>query len=221
MTQTLALRSDAEAEAERLRAVRLTSAFFRNRRPGTFPQGVPVADQVCVTTIRRSKRGPLNTSGAIFFGRVNVVDASGRVLEDLLVPVQVEFRASIHGKRRGDLKREAQEIHDRCQPAVIGALREHISTRLTNISDQSGHGLARALRREGHLARLLADEMPALVQAGLFDRRAVNEHESARSHETAASNESDARRRALQPAMLGITVRGPDIVLLLLVNATA
>lgn len=221
MTQTLALRSDAEAEAERLRAVRSTPAFLRNRRPGTFPQGVPIADHVSVTTIRRSKRRPLNTSGAIFFGRVNVVDASGRVLEELLVPVQVEFRASIHGKRRNDLRRDAQDIHDRCQPAVVEAVREHVSTRLTNISDQSGHGLARSMRREGHLARLLADEVPALVQAGLFDRRALNEHESARSHEIAASNESDARRRALQSAMLGITVRGPDIVLLLVVNATA
>jgi hypothetical protein len=212
MTQTLALRSDAEAEAERLRAVRSTSAFGH---------AVPVADQVSVTTIRRSKLGPLSNSGAIFFGRVNIVDASGRVLEDLLVPVQVEFRASIHGQRRRDLKHHAQQIHDRYQPAVVGAVREHVSTRLTNISDQCRCGLARSMRREEHLVRLLAGEIPALVQAGLFDRRAVNEHESARSHEAAASNESDARRRALQSAMLGITMREPEIVLLLLVNATA
>jgi hypothetical protein len=217
MTQTLALRSDAEAETERLRAVRSTSAFGH---------AVPVVDQVCVTTIRRSKVGPLSNSGAIFFGRVNIVDASGRVLEDLLVPVQVEFRASIHGQRRHgqrrrDLRRDAQEIHDRYRPAVVGAVRDHVSTRLTHISEQWSCGFALSMRREEHLAKLLAGEIQTLVQAGLFDRRAVNERESARSQETAASNESDARRLALQSAMLGITMRGPDIVLLVLVNATA
>jgi hypothetical protein len=212
MTQILALRSDAEAEAETLRALRSTAACSH---------AVPITDQVSLTTIRRSKQGPLGDSGAIFFARVKIVDASGRVLEDLLVPVRVKFRALIRGKRRRDVRRDGQDIHDRHQPAVVAAVREHVSTRLTNISNQYGSGLARSMRREEHLARLLAGEIPALVQPGLFDRRAVKERESARSDETTASHESDARRRALQSALHGITMREPDIVLLLLVNRTA
>jgi hypothetical protein len=209
MTQILALRSDAEEEAETLRAVRSISASGPT---------APVTDRVCTTMVRRLKRGPLGHSGAIFFGSVKIVDASGRVLEDLLVPVQVKFRARLHGKRRRDVCRDGQEIYDRHQPAVVEAVREHVSRRLMNISDKYGCGLARLMRREDHLARLLGDETPALVQAGLFDRRAVKERDSARIDEAAASDESNARMRALQSAMLGITVRGPDIVLLLLVD---
>lgn len=212
MTQTLDLRSDAEAEAETLRAIRSTSAGCH---------AAPITDQVFVTAIRRLKQGPLDHPGAIFFVHVTIVDAAGRALEDLLVPVHVKFRALIHRRRRRDVRRDGEDIHDRHQTAVVAAVREHVSTRLTNISNQYDCGLARSIRREEQLSRLLAGERPSLVQAGLFDRRAIKEYESARSDDTAASDDSDARRYALQSAVLGMTMRGPDIVLLLLVKATA
>jgi transposase len=210
MTQVLMLRSDAEAEAERLRAVRATSPCAHT---------AAMTDQVPVTTIRRVKLGPLGSPGAIFFARAKVVDASGRVLEELLVPAQVKFRPLNHGKRRRDVRSDGRQVLDRHQPAVVAAVREHVSTRLTSISDQYGRGLARSTRREEHLGKLLAREIPALVQPSLFDRRALKDRESARSDDTTASKESDARKLALQSAVSGITMREPDIVLLLLVGA--
>jgi hypothetical protein len=203
------LRSDAEAEAGRLRAVRSTSPCSH---------AAAITDQVPVTMIRASARGPLRNPGAIFFVRVKVIDASGRVLEELLVPAQVKFHQMNHGKRRRDVRSDGQRVFDRHQADVVATVGEHVSTRLTNISDQYSSGLGRLTRREEHLTRLLAREIPAMVQASLFDRRAVKEHESARSEETAASQESDVRKRALQSAVPGITMRRPDIVLLLLVT---
>jgi hypothetical protein len=212
MTHTLTLRSDAEAEAAALRAVRSAST--------SSPTSL-IPDQVPVTAIRASKQGPLTSSGAIFLVRVKIADASGRVLEEPLVPVQLKCPALVHGKKRRDVRRAGQGIHDRHQPVVVAAVAAHVSSRLTSLFDRYGSELARSMRREAHLARLAASEVPVLVQAGLFDRRAVKEHDSARRDETAASHERDARRRALQSAMFGIAMRGPDIVLLLLVNATS
>jgi len=209
MTQVLMLRSDAEAEAGRLRAVRSTSPCSH---------AAAMTDQVPVTMIRASARGPLRNPGAIFFVRVKVIDASGRVLEELLVPAQVKFHQMNHGKRRRDVRSDGQQVFDRHQADVVATVGEHVSTRLTNISNQYWCGLGRLTRREEHLAGLLGREMPALVQPSLFDRRALRDRESARSDETAASEESDRRKRTLQSATLGLAMRGADIVLLLLVN---
>jgi hypothetical protein len=210
MTLTLELRSEAEAEAARLRRVRTIP------RPNL---AAAAADEIGVTMIRRSAEGPLAHAGAIFMVRARIVDRPGRLLEDFFVPVQLKLPVACVRRTRRSARDIAQQILALHAPAVIAAARQHISIRLAEMLVRYGGGVQRSIRREESLARLFATEAPPLVQAGLFDGRALKARASDRARELLASNESDARRRSLRSAMAEITAQEPDLVLVLLVSS--
>jgi hypothetical protein len=211
MTLTPALRAEAEAEARRLWAVRARSAVI---------QPMTAMGDIGVTTLRISPHGVLRDTAAIFFVRVRIIDGSGRLLEDVIVPVQLRLPLADRATRRSDVRDEAQLLIERHGPAAMAAVGPHLAVRLAEISRQYGPGLERAERRERWLGRIVKRDGHHLVQAGLFDRRSLKNLDAARRRELRASRESDARRQTLQSVMAGSSTLQPEIVLLLLIKTS-
>ena len=207
-----ALRHEAEAEARRLRAVRARSAVT---------QPTTALGDVGATTIRTSPHSVLRDPAVIFFVRVRIIDGSGRLLEDVMVPVQLRLPLADRATRRSDVRDNAQLLIVRHGPAAMAAVGTHLAVRVADISRQYGRGLERAERRERWLGRIVNHDGHHLVQAGLFDRRSLKDLDVARYRELRASRESNERRQTLQSGMTGLSTLQPEIVLLLLIKASA
>jgi hypothetical protein len=212
MILTPALRHEAEAEARRLWAVRAGPAVTQ---PTTAPGDVGAA------TLRTSPHNLLHDTAAIFFVRVRIIDGSGRLLEDVMLPVQLRLPLADRATRRSDVRDKAQLLIVRHGPAAMAAAGTHLAVRLAEISRQYGRGLERAERRERWLGRIVNHDGHHLVQAGLFDRRALKNLDAARYRVLRASRDSHERRQTLQSVMAGLSTLQPEIVLLLLIETTA
>jgi len=226
MTLTLVLRSEAEAEAARLTDVRARLAAPIRRKAKstdttTRPAPAGTFDGIAVTMIRGRAGGAFGRARAIVMTRARILDQPGRLLEELVVPIELKLPLVKPGRTRRAVKALAQRILDLHQPAVIAVAREQISNRLAQISAEYGRDVQRSIRREERLAAVLAIEAPPLVQAGLFDRRALKARASDRSRDSLAWDESDARRRALRSAVAAVTAQEPEIALVLLVSTSA
>ncbi len=172
----LELRAEAEADAVRIRANRTNPSA--NSAP--FQTGT-----VALTVLRRPGTGDVIRSGAIFFIRTRVVDGSGRLVENLLIPVEVRI-VSPTLRRRRDIRAHAQEVLDAHQAAVRSVALAEVARRITALAADYGHGLERARARESRLAETDAH---VLVQAGLFDRRHLqNQDRPVRFHPMTASS---------------------------------
>jgi hypothetical protein len=175
---------------------------------------------VGATTLRPSPHSVLRETAAIFFVRVRIIDGSGRLLEDVMVPVQLRLPLADRAARRSDVRDTAQLLIVRDGAAAMAAARRDLAVRLAELSRQYGRGLERAERRERWLGRIVSHDGHHLVQAGLFDRRSLRNLDAVRDRELRVSRESDERRQTLQ-SVGGLSTLQPEIVLLLLVNASA
>ena len=163
MTITIDLRTEAEAEAARVRAVKARPPAAVSARP---LNGIPV------TVIRRPTTPGLRRSTAIFFTRTRCVDGSGRLVEERLIPVEVS----------GDIGGHPQEVFVRGRALVRSVCLAEIAKRLGDLAAEYRHGLERARARESQLAALARADREALVQPGLFDRRTLKHDAAAADH---------------------------------------
>lgn len=211
MTLTLPLRHEAEAEAARLRAARGRTPVSSGVTPGDIP----------VTALRTSMNPGLDGPGVVFFVRAGIIDTAGRLLEYLIVTVGVPLPNLSHHRRRRDVRSHAQHLCDRAAPAVLAIAREQIARRAAAIRSEYGRGLERALRREEQLATIVNRDASSLVQAGLFDGRALKDQEAARLRRSRASVESVSRAEALRAGPLAVSAAQPEIALLLILYSRA
>ena len=226
MTLTLILQAEAAAETARLTDVRARIAAPNRRKSSgtsktnrTAPAGA--FDGIAVTMIRRRAGGAFGHATVIVITRARILDQTGRLLEEVVVPIELTLRLMNPGTTRRAVKALAQRILDLHQRAIVAVAREQISKRLAHISVQYGRGVQRSIRREERLAAILATEARPLVQAGLFDRRALKARAFDRDRDSLAWNESGARRHMLRSAVAGITAQEPQIALILLVSTSA
>jgi hypothetical protein len=201
MLITTNLRADAEAEAVRLQAVRTKAAESSAR---FLPRGI-----VCAT-LWRPRPGRLLRTGAIFFVRTRIVDGRGRLVEDLMVPL--EFRSA--GLR-------AQALLDACHAAVRSAALAEVARRIRALAKEYGRGLQRARDRERRLMAVVENRVSERVQAGLFDHRAEQDHDRSERLRTTVSNEHRDRQEALDASMSLLIAQHSETVLLLIIARKA
>ena len=107
-------------------------------------------------------------------------DAGGQVVHAELLPVAVQPADPIGAASAGDARSAALELLDRADPIVREQLRDH----LENIKDSVATAHARATAAMRERERAIASNLPSvarqLVQAGLFDRRALRSAEARR-----------------------------------------
>ena len=176
MLIALDLKSAAEDEARRMQALRGVEHRDPPVAPGT----------IFATRLNGASTRAVGGSCVIWFVRATIVDRSGRLIENLLIPVRAE---------RTD--------RDACAD-VLAAASHHASARATEIALTYRDTFRHKTTREGLIHDRMKSEASGLVQLGLFDRRAAR-----------ASVLSDAAERDNEPSTASLSVPLVEIVLLL------
>lgn len=135
----------------------------------------------------------------MFFTRTRIVDGSGRLIEELIIPVEVVRE---NGGR-------AQKVFDRWHALVRSVCLAEVATRMTNLAVEYRQGLQRARARESQLADLIDADRDALVQPGLFDRRPMKDQ---------GARPDSGRRESLDIASSLLLAQRSDIVLLITIG---
>jgi hypothetical protein len=202
------LRATAEIEADRIRSLKAKAGA--DSAPLHSGGGV-------FTVLRRSSASSLIRSAAVFFTRTRLVDGTGRLVEDLMVPVEV--RATPHAalRKRRDIGLHARKVFAAYHAAVRTVALAEVARRISVLATDYGRGLERARERESRLAELAANHAPERVQAGLFDRRALQDRDRSVHFHAAMSNQHRQRRQALDASCSLIIAQQSEIVLLLII----
>jgi len=150
------LRAEAMSETARIRAIK--------KQP---PQAACARSSggIRTTTLRGTTAPGLHGSVAIFLTRTSIADGSGRLVEDFLIPVEVD-----RGPADG-----AQQVFDRWQALVRSVCLAEVAKRMTALAWEYRRGLECARARESRLAELAGADRAGLVQPGLFDRFSTND----------------------------------------------
>jgi hypothetical protein len=183
------LRAEAHSETARIRAIKARPPDAGASRPWS---GIPVA------TLRRTTAAGLHRSTVIFFTRTNIADGSGRLVETLVIPVEVSTEAGSN----------TQQLFDRWQPLVRSVSLAEVAKRITGLAWEYRHGLARARARESQLAEMARADRAGLVQPGLFDRRAMPDR---------SPNADCGRQESLNTASSLLVAQQLEFVLLLVI----
>jgi len=150
------LGAEAISEAARIQVVKM-----RPPHEVSAPswRGIPAA------ALRGTTAAGLRGPAAIFLTRTSIADGSGRLVEELLIPVEVN-------RDPGD---GAEQVFDRWQALVRSVCLAEVAKRITALAWDYRRGLERARARESRLAELARADRGGLVQPGLFDRRSTND----------------------------------------------
>ena len=150
------LRAEAMSEAARIRAVKSEPPHAASTRSSG---GIRTA------ALRGTTAAGLHRSVAIFLARTSIADGSGRLVEELLIPVEVD-------RDPGDA---APQVFDRWHALVRSVCLAEVAKKMTALAWDYRRGLERARARESRLAELARADGAGLVQPGLFDRRSTND----------------------------------------------
>ena len=110
------------------------------------------------------------------------------------------------------MRARAQKLLDACMPTVRSTCLTEVAARIDHLAFQHGRGLARARAREAQLAKVIDEDKQALIQPGLFDRRATR---------TNAPVQADARRQLLDDAASLLVAQQSEAALLLIISSGA
>ena len=197
---TVNLEAQACAEAHRIAGARLVRPVQSGLREDTLP-----------VTILRSADVAL-----ISFFRIRLVTAAGRLAEESLVPVRIPMeRPQIRFTRRAT-RALAASVSQRVGPELTRCVRRHAEERARVLSVEFQQSVARAVARERAIASRAASTSSPLVQAGLFDARALKGKWAADRHRLRLSDEHGARADLLEADAEVRLAEDPELVMLLI-----
>ncbi len=150
----------------------------------------------------------------IAFMRLRIVSGAGRFVEDALIAIGVRFDVTQRRLVRRNVRATAEALVTSLRPALIQAAGQHLRAREETIARDSAQWAARALAREYHIASH-GVRLEPLVQAGLFDSRALKQQSALRYQSDAVQRDSDAFRDRLAGDSRVLAPDDPEIVLLL------
>jgi hypothetical protein len=201
--------AEAEAEAFRLSSLaRLLPVALSHRDHG----------HTAISVFRSHSR---RASLAFWFFHARIVNGSGRLIEEVLLPIQLPMStADLSGvcasqPKRRDVSALAEQLIDRFRAAVTSAARSHIERRVAEIAGESRAWVTRALARERRLSRLVATD-DALFQAGLFETRLAKHREDIRAQRQRLVDETTTRAGHLELDAVMSVAQAPELVLLLI-----
>jgi superfamily II DNA or RNA helicase len=204
------VKADAETEASRL--CQLKGSRVLSQRD----------ERHVLACVRRSRNRQFTQSPAvIWFYRARIVNGCGRLVEELLLPVQLPLARSevadacALGRRRRDIRAMADKTDERFREAVTSVVRQHVEERAGQIAAASREWVARALARERQLALAVGADS-ALFQAGLFDARSLKQREDLRAQQQRFVEETASRIGHLEWDAVMSIAQAPELVLLLL-----
>lgn len=212
ITTVADLKKDAEAEAVRL-------SGLRNLSPSPLPHRDDNRTAVCVfrSPVHKITRSP----GVLCIFRARIVNGSGRLVEEMLVPVQLPLSRSdlasacAPDARRRDVRARAEYLVERFGAAVASAAHRHVEQRTAEIAAESRDWVARTLVREQQLSQVIQTDS-VLFQAGLFETRSLRQREDHDIQQQRWLDEIASRAGHLELGAVASPAQAPALVLLLL-----
>jgi superfamily II DNA or RNA helicase len=220
------LRVESGIEAQRLLQLRRSIHDSRGVRAWRRTIARDLADLDCgrvpVTSVAlRKLRGsqPFRAGPAlVWVFRAQVVQLTGRCLEELVVPV----RLAVSGGRAVRSSREARTLAERLFSRLGRVLTSRAETvargRLIAIAHLHQTALRMEYAREQAIRDVLLAPGPHLLQAGLFEDRAIRSRDQARSLEQSARAEVESRILSLDGAQEIQLARPPELAMVLIVH---
>jgi superfamily II DNA or RNA helicase len=179
----------ATAEVTRLLEHRRLRLRRRDRsRPDTF---IPL----CLWSRPRD----IATGLALIFV-LTIVDGCASIIHTEPVAAHVPCAAPESLRRAADIKRWAVRLLHRVQPAAAAHVLELAQQRIGTARAEYQRALAARRQRENDLSETLASAAVQLVQAGLFDRRAVRAVETRQRSTTALREQAETAFERLENA---------------------
>jgi hypothetical protein len=175
-----------------------------------------VAKQVVPVTVLRSSRASL-----ISFFRIRLVTRAGRLIEDALVPVRLPIDPPRRRLERKEVRALAETLIERFGADLLRHVRAHAHHRARAIILESSQSIATAVTRERGIADSVAAHRSQLVQAGLFDSRALKQKWAGEEHRTAIRTESEARKNLLDADSSVHLAHDPELAMLLILCSQA
>ena len=200
ITQTLDLRAEARMVAQ---------SIADTRRLHTI--GATLREDVVPVTVVKSRHASL-----ISFFRVRLITHVGRLIEDRLLPVRlpIEHVAWRIGRK------ETRALAESLIAQFGGELQRHASRyaedRARAVAIEASDSVASAARRERAIADRVSSDVPPLVQAGLFDDRALKQKHAGEHRRDALRRQSEARANSLEVDSSVRLARQPELVMLLI-----
>jgi superfamily II DNA or RNA helicase len=198
-TQTIDLRAAARSAAQHV----------ADRRRFTAA-AVPVADDVLPVTAVKSRQSAL-----VSLFRVRLITCAGRVIEDTLLPVRIPVEG-VRRCRRKEARTLAESLIARYGSALQRHARRHAEHRGRAVAAEAADSPASSARRERAIVHSLTTSGSSLVQAGLFDDRALKRQGAADAHRGAIQSQSQAVASLLDADSSIRLAHEPELVMLLL-----
>ncbi len=227
LTKTVDLKAPARTEAARLGDARLV----RQACSASVDNVIPVASSRRGTIRSRALRSlvpksPDHKSGGsvIWLVRVRIVNSLGRLIEDCLTAIATDSRvhAGHDVGRMPDRRREqraiAEQMIDAIGPLVLESASQLGAERARAIWHVLKESSSQATLRESFLCRAAVGDSAALIQQGLFDRRAFKDQQLAEQQRRTTLVECAGRTASLEADAAGVLAHKPEIALLLFIR---
>jgi hypothetical protein len=199
IAEVIDLAADARAETLRLSQARRFGATRSTIGPDTVP----------LTVVRSTE------SSFVSFFRIRLITGSGRLVEEALLPVHIPIERTSMRVTRSGARSLAESLSGHFGPALVRSATAHAHQRAVAVAAECQRSIARTATRERAVAHRLAPSV-GLVQAGLFDTRALKRKRVADERQGMLIEESDARMHLLEADGTVHLAHDPELVMLLI-----
>lgn len=148
--------------------------------------------------------------------RIRLVTCTGRLMEDTLVPIRIGITSPRRRLRPRDIRAFAESVLASAGRELVRHARAHAERRADVIERESAHFLRRSIRREGVVSDHLASSPVSLVQAGLFDSRALRQKRAADERRDAHRRESQSRASLLESSSRVVVANEPELAMVVI-----
>jgi len=132
--------------------------------------------------------------------RLTLRGAQGQLVHAELLPVAIHPADPVDAPIAGDVRRAAMDVLDRADASVRRQLRDHVENIRESVAAAHARAAAEMRARERAIASRVPSVARQLVQAGLFDRRAVRSADARRHVHDDLLEEAAERVNALDPS---------------------
>jgi superfamily II DNA or RNA helicase len=148
--------------------------------------------------------------------RIRLVTRAGRLVEDTLVPVQMAITSPRRRLRPREVRTFAESLLTSVGSDLARHARAHGERRADAIARESAHAVAAHIRRERAVSDHIASSPAVLVQAGLFESRALREKWAADERGDALRRESQTRTNLLRASSEITLASEPELAMVII-----
>jgi hypothetical protein len=141
---------------------------------------------------------------------------AGRLIEDTLVPIGIPVARSTVSLRRRELRVTVEALLASLLPDFTRVAAAHAQARADEITRETAELFSGALARETRIRMSAAGHPAPLVQPGLFDNRAIQEHLKGHARGESIRLESETFVRLVESSAQVYLARTPEVALLIL-----